>query len=125
MALGACVAAIGLGGCGGEEDQTRPSEASRTARQVALQWVTARNSDEYELLCGLYTDEIRAELENGYGSCEKFYSEAVKRPVVELSVTRLQARGNEAEATLSSGPTFYALGLNRSRGRWAVSVLGP
>ena len=116
-----------ISGCVGDSGSD-PSDPSLAAREVAAAWLDARESNEVLRLCGMYTSEVRDQLESGYGSCVTFYRDFAKpMPKGKFSLAALEVNGETAVAALrpKSKGLDLALSLRRIDGVWKVNLVGP
>jgi ketosteroid isomerase-like protein len=117
----ACAAAlVAVTGCG-ESDQEQ-------AREVAQDYVDARNSSDFERVCDLYSDRFKQELAIGE-NCPAFVEEQTSGAAGELSVVDVRVNGDRATADLditqgSEGPSRIALTLEREDDdEWRITGL--
>ena len=113
----ACLAALAaVAGCG-ESDQEQ-------AREVAQEYVDASNSDDFEAVCDLYSDDFKKEL--GAANCPAFVEEQSSGADTELELVEVRVSGDKATADLDSvseqeGPARLSLQLEREDGDWLIT----
>jgi len=116
----ACVAALAVvAGCG-ESDQEQ-------AREVAQDYVDARNAGDFEAVCALYSDQFKQEL--GTADCAAFVREQTAGSDESLSLVDVRVRKDVATADLdvtrgeTQGPSRIVIRLERQDGDWAITSL--
>ena len=113
----ACLAvAAALVGCG-ESDQEQ-------AREVAQEYVDATNSDDFERICDLYSEELKGQL--GAENCPEFVKEQSSGAETELELVDVRVSGDKANADLDSvseqeGPARLSLQLEREGDDWLIT----
>lgn len=117
-ALVCAAALVAAAGCG-ETDREQ-------AREVVQDYVDARNDDDFELVCDLYSDSFKQELAIG-ANCPAFVEEQTTGAGDgEYSVDDVHVNGDRASADLnvskgSEGPSRVALLLEREDGEWKIT----
>jgi ketosteroid isomerase-like protein len=118
----ACVAALAVvAGCG-ETDQEQ-------AREVAQDYVDARNAADFEAVCALYSDQFKQEL--GTDDCAAFVREQTAGAEGDESLSLVDVRVREDVATADldvthgeAGPSRIVIRLERQDdGDWAITSL--
>jgi ketosteroid isomerase-like protein len=121
---GAVVAAV-VAGCGGGG-----SSGSQSARDVATEYVTARNHGDAAKVCELYSDRLVAQLKTS--NCVAFVKEQTSGTATDLTLVRVSEHGDTAIATVQArlgGDVANAIApielkLTREDGEWRISGLG-
>jgi Domain of unknown function (DUF4878) len=116
-ALACAAALVGAAGCG-ESDQEQ-------AREVAQDYVDARNDGDFELVCDLYSDSYKEQLAIGE-NCPAFVEEQTTGAGGELSVVDVRVNDDRATADLdvtqgSEGPSRVGLTLEREDDEWRIT----
>jgi hypothetical protein len=117
-ALACAAALVGAAGCG-ESDQEQ-------AREVAQDYVDARNDGDFELVCDLYSESYKEQLAIGE-NCPAFVEEQTTGAGGgELSVADVNTSGDRATADLdvsmgAEGPSRVALVLEREDDDWKIT----
>jgi len=110
-------------GCGQSEEEK--------AREVAQDYVDARNAEDYERICELYSDEFKEEL-GAIEGCPAFVQEqssgADQPPDLELVDVRLAEDEDRATAEIDvvsegGGPIRLGVTLEREGDSWRISGL--
>jgi ketosteroid isomerase-like protein len=117
----ACLAALaGAAGCG-ESDQEQ-------AREVVQDYVDARNADDFDQVCDLFSDSFEQSL--GTSDCAAFVAEQTggAEGAEEFEVVDVRVQGEVATAEIdvtreSQGPSRIGLRLERQDGDWRISGL--
>lgn len=113
----ACLAtAFALSACG-ESDQEQ-------AREVAQKYVDASNDDDFEAVCGLYSEDFKRQL--GAENCPAFVQEQSSGAETELELVEVRVSGDKATADLDSvseqeGPARLSLQLQRTDDEWEIT----
>ena len=120
----ACLAVLSLlVGCGGDSQSG--------AKDVAQQYVDARNSGDTTKVCDLYTDTLKQRL--GADKCAEFIQEQTSGAQLTFRLTGVQENGDKATATLavSSGTqelpqsgNQLQLNLTKQDGDWKIDGFG-
>ena len=120
----ACLAVLSLLiGCGGDSQSG--------AKDVAQQYVDARNSGDSEKVCDLYTDTLKQRL--GADKCAQFIQEQTSGAQLTFRLIGVQENGDKATATLgvSSGTQELPQGSNQLQlvlvkqgGDWQIDGFG-
>jgi ketosteroid isomerase-like protein len=111
----------GCGGSGGHE---------QSARDVATEYVTARNQGDAAKVCELYSNRLVAQLKTT--NCVAFVKEQTSGTATDLTLVRVTEHGNTATATVQArlgGDVANAIApielkLTREGGEWRISGLG-
>jgi len=119
------VAALGLGGCGGDSaDRGTPEDGVRDATSAYL---AALEHGRWVRACGLMTRAARAEVAHAADSCAGALSSGVALPREELASASREVAGAPVRvrgATATIGPLGslpQPLRLRRVDGRWLVA----
>jgi ketosteroid isomerase-like protein len=120
---GIVIAAL-LAGCGGSGGD------AQSARDVASEYVTARNHGDAAKVCELYSDRLVAQLKTS--NCVAFVKEQTSGTATDLTLVRVTEHGDTATATVQArlgGDVANAiapieLALTRQGGEWKISGLG-
>jgi ketosteroid isomerase-like protein len=123
VVLGALCAAV-LGGCGGGGDD-QPS-----AKEVAQEYVDARNNGDAAKVCELYSEQLRERL--GGANCVAFVKEQTSGLATQMTLLGVQQSDDHATATIRStagGDVGQAtarlqIQLARQDGDWRITSLG-
>jgi ketosteroid isomerase-like protein len=120
---GIVIAALlaGCGGSGGDE---------QSARDVASEYVTARNHGDAAKVCELYSDRLVAQLKTS--NCVAFVKEQTSGTATDLTLVRVTEHGDTATATVQArlgGDVANAIApiellMTRQDGEWRISGLG-
>jgi ketosteroid isomerase-like protein len=119
MVLAAVLA--GCGGSGGDE---------QSARDVAAEYVNARNHGDAAKVCELYSDRLVAQLKTS--NCVAFVKEQTSGTATDLTLLRVTEHGDTAIATVQArlgGDVGNAIApieleMTRQDGEWRISGLG-
>lgn len=113
-----CAALLVAGaGCGQSEQEQ--------AREAVQEYVDARNSQDFEAECELYSEEFKRQL--GATDCPAFVEEASSGAAVgDLTIVSVRVRGDRATTELdligeSGAPTRVVLTLERQDGDWKIT----
>ena len=112
-----CLAAVmALAACG-ESDQEQ-------AREVVQDYVDASNSDDFERVCELYSDDFKDEL--SAADCPEFVKEQSSGAETELELVEVRVSDDKATADLDSvseqeGPARLSLQLEREGDDWKIT----
>jgi ketosteroid isomerase-like protein len=116
-----CAALLVAGAGCGQSDQEQ-------ARETVQEYVDARNSQDFEAECDLYTDEFKEQL--GATDCPAFVKEQSSGAGIkqELKVVSVRVDGDRALADLDvtsegGGTTRVGLVLERQDGDWRITGL--
>jgi hypothetical protein len=119
----AVASAIALGACGGGSDE-------QSARDVAQEYVDARNQGDAGKVCELYSDELKSSL--GTSDCVAFVKEQTSGVPTRVSLVSVQQTDDHATATIraaAGGETSQAtarvrIDLARQDGDWRITNVG-
>jgi hypothetical protein len=119
----AVASAIVLGACGGGSDE-------QSARDVAQEYVDARNQGDAGKVCELYSDELKSSL--GTSDCVAFVKEQTSGVATRVSLISVQQTDDQATATIraaAGGETSQAtarvrIDLARQDGDWRITNVG-
>jgi ketosteroid isomerase-like protein len=111
----------GCGGSGGDE---------QSARDVAREYVAARNQGDAAKVCELYSDRLVAQLKTS--NCVAFVKEQTSGTATDLTFVHVTEHGDTATATVQArlgGDVANAIApieleLTRQDGEWKISGLG-
>ncbi len=114
--------AVLFAGCGGDD---QPS-----AKQVAQDYVNARNQGDAARVCELYSEQLIQSLKTS--NCVDFVREQTSGTATDLTVLRVSEHGDRATATIQArvgGSVANAIApielqLTRQDGDWRISGLG-
>jgi ketosteroid isomerase-like protein len=120
---GIVLAAV-LAGCGGS------GRDEQSARDVATEYVTARNHGDAAKVCELYSDRLVAQLKTS--NCVAFVKEQTSGTATDLTLVHVSEHGHTATATVQArlgGDVANAIApiellLTRENGEWRISGLG-
>jgi hypothetical protein len=120
--IAAILAVTALAGCGGGDQQS--------AKDVAQEYVTARNQGDAAKVCELYSQRLIQSLKTS--NCVAFVQEQTSGTATDLAVMRVSEHGDQATATIQArvgGSVTNAIApiqlkLTREDGEWKVSGLG-
>jgi ketosteroid isomerase-like protein len=118
----ACAALLaGCGGGGGNDQQS--------ARDVAREYVDARNQGDAAKVCELYSQQLIRELKTS--NCVAFVQEQTAGTATDLTLVGVSEHGDQATATIQArvGEVANAIApielqLTRENGQWRISGLG-
>jgi ketosteroid isomerase-like protein len=116
------VAVALLAGCGGDDPQS--------AKEVAQDYVDARNQGDAARVCELYSDQLIRSLKTT--NCVAFVREQTSGTATDLTVLRVSEHGDRATATIQArvgGSVANAIApiqlqLTREDDEWRISGLG-
>ena len=116
----ACAASLLLVAACGESEQEQ-------AREVVQDYVDATNDGDFEAVCGLYSESLKAELAVGE-NCAAFVQEQSSGAddAGELEVVDVRVNGDKATANInaireSEGPSRISLQLGREGDDWRIT----
>jgi ketosteroid isomerase-like protein len=128
LTIALCAAAVAMAaGCGGGGDQSTTAPA-QSASATARSYVDASNRGDAAKICELYSQELINKL--AASDCEDFVQEQTSGAATKLTLGSVHQSGDQATvAILSSGesgnPARLTIQLQRQKGEWKVSSLGP
>jgi hypothetical protein len=114
----ACAAALaGAIGCGQSEEEK--------AREVAQDYVDARNDGDHDAVCDLYSEGFKQQLAVG-DNCPAFVAEQTSGAEGELSLVDVHVSDDRGTADVDvasgeEGPSRIVLTLEREDGDWRIS----
>jgi hypothetical protein len=125
LAVIAVACAIVLGACGGGGGSDQQS-----ARDVAQEYVDARNQGDAGKVCELYSDELKSSLRTS--DCVAFVKEQTSGVATRVSLVGVQQTDDQARATIraaAGGETSQAtarvrIDLARQDGDWRITSVG-
>jgi ketosteroid isomerase-like protein len=114
-----------VAGCGGGG-----SSGSQSAKDVATEYVTARNHGDAAKVCELYSERLVAQLKTS--NCVAFVKEQTSGTATDLTLVRVSEHGDTATATVQArlgGDVANAIApieleLTREGDTWKISGLG-
>jgi ketosteroid isomerase-like protein len=120
--IAAIVAVTALAGCGGGDEQS--------AREVAQEYVAARNQGDAAKICELYSQQLIQSLKTS--NCVSFVQEQTSGTATDLTLVGVKENGDQATASVQArvgGDIANAIApiqlkLNRQDGEWKVSGIG-
>jgi len=120
--IAAIVAISALAGCGGSDQQS--------AKEVAQDYVKARNQGDAARVCELYSEQLISSLKTS--NCVAFVREQTSGTATDLTVVRVSEHGDRATATIQArvgGSVANAIApvqlqLIRQDDEWRISGFG-
>jgi ketosteroid isomerase-like protein len=120
--IAAIVAISALAGCGGSDHQS--------AKEVAQDYVKARNQGDAARVCELYSEQLISSLKTS--NCVAFVREQTSGTATDLTVVRVSEHGDRATATIQArvgGSVANAIApvqlqLIRQDDEWRISGFG-
>lgn len=121
-AFAACMAAaaLALGACGGDDEETTEATApapEEEVEQVVADFGSAQGSDACDFVSQSYLDSL-----GGVSGCDKEFAEAV---AVDYEISDVQVDGTSATATAETDDQTVAFELVQEDGEWRISSAGP
>ena len=125
LAMIAAVCAVALAGCGGGGSN------GQSARDVAQQYVDARNQGDAAKVCELYSDQLKSKLKTS--NCAEFVKEQTSGATTTFMLLAVHEDGDQATATIratNKGGIGSAQGeiqirLAQQDGRWRIMGVPP
>lgn len=126
LCAAAVAAAAGCGG-GGSDDKSA-TDPGLSARDAAQSYVDASNQGDAAKVCALYSDQLINQL--AASDCEDFVKEQTSGAATKLELGSVHESGDQATVTLQSSgesgkPAQLQIQLQREKGGWRITALGP
>ena len=117
-----CAAAlVALAGCGESEQEQ--------AREAVQGYVDAQNDDDFEAVCDLYSDALKAQFGVTPEACPAFVQEQSSGAATSFELVGVNVNGDTATADIDAmsedgaGPSRLTVTLAREDGEWEITGL--